>query len=102
MASSLDAKRSRTCCRVSDELVHPMRGSTALGAAGSNSSTHDLVPAVPDCIAVLAGLYMRAVGMIGRHLGKILRCSAWHTGTGLVVKGGVNRCRLMGNGGGSG
>jgi hypothetical protein len=48
---------------VSDELVHPMSGSTALGEACSKSSTHDLVAAVPDCIAVLAGLYMRAVVM---------------------------------------
>src|SRR5258708_29728652 len=65
MDSSLESNRSRTCCRMSDELVHPMRGSTALGEACSKSSTHDLVLAVPDCIAVLAGLYMRAVVMNG-------------------------------------
>src|SRR5258707_6728585 len=68
MASSLESNRSRTCCRVSDELVHPMSGSTALGEACSKSSTHDLVLAVPDCIAVLAGLYMRAVVMNGGAL----------------------------------
>src|SRR6266566_4330421 len=68
MASSLVSNRSRTCCRVSDELVHPMSGSTALGEACSKSSTHDLVLAVPDCIAVLAGLYMRAVVMNGGAL----------------------------------
>src|SRR5260221_1400348 len=60
MASSLESNRNRTCCRVSAELVHPMSGSTALGEACSKSSTHDLVLAVPDCIAVLAGLYLRA------------------------------------------
>src|SRR6266436_5190031 len=65
MASSLESNRNRTCCRVSAELVHPMSGSTALGEACSKSSTHDLVLAVPDCIAVLAGLYMRAVVMYG-------------------------------------
>src|SRR5258706_3912450 len=65
MASSLESNRSRTCCRVSAELVHPMSGSTALGEACSKSSTHDLVLAVPDCIAVLAGLYMRAGVMDG-------------------------------------
>src|SRR6266481_1419716 len=63
MASSLESNRSRTCWRVSDELVHPMSGSTALGEACSKSSTHDLVLAAPDCIAVLAGMYMRAVVM---------------------------------------
>src|SRR5712671_964051 len=68
MASSLESNRSRTCCRMSDELVHPMSGSTALGEACSKSSTHDLVLAVPDCIAVLAGLYMRAVVMNGGAL----------------------------------
>src|SRR5229473_4064532 len=71
MASSLESNRSRTCCRVSDELVHPMSGSTALGEACSKSSTHDLVLAVPDCIAVLAGLYMRAVVMNGGALWRI-------------------------------
>src|SRR5215468_5068330 len=68
MASSLESNRSRTCCRVSDELVHPMSGLTALGEACSKSSTHDLVLAVPDCIAVLAGRYMRAVVMSGGAL----------------------------------
>src|SRR5258707_15243053 len=65
MASSLESNRSRTCCRVSDELVHPMSGSTALGEACSKSSTHDLVLAVPDCIAVLAGVFLRAGGING-------------------------------------
>src|SRR5262249_31948293 len=36
------------------------------------SSTHDLVLAVPDCIAVLAGRYMRAVVMNGALWRKIL------------------------------
>src|SRR5216684_1824362 len=71
MASSLESNRSRTCCIVSGELVHPMSGSTALGEACSKSSTHDLVLAVPDCIAVLAGLYMRAVVMNGGTLWRI-------------------------------
>src|SRR5215470_13812190 len=84
MASSLESNRSRTCCRVSDELVHPMSGSTALGEACSKSSTHDFVLAVPDCIAVLAGLYMRAVVMNGGALRLV--SAAWHTGTGLAVK----------------
>src|SRR5262245_42420572 len=70
MASSLESNRSRTCCSVSGELVHPMSGSTALGEVCSKSSTHDLVLAVPACIAVLAGLYMRAV-MIGGALWRI-------------------------------
>src|SRR5262249_27856778 len=65
MASSLVSNRSRTCCRMSDELVHPISGSTALGEACSKSSTHDLLLAVPDCIAVLAGMYMRAVVING-------------------------------------
>src|SRR5262245_31782463 len=84
MASSLESNRSRTCCRVSDELVHPMSGSTALGEACSKSSTHDLVLAVPDCIAVLAGLYMRAVVMNGGTLRLV--SSIWHTGTSPAVK----------------
>src|SRR5262249_58736629 len=66
MASSLVSNRSRTCCRMSDELVHPISGSTALGEACSKSSTHDLLLAVPDCIAVLAGMYIRAVVINGR------------------------------------
>src|SRR5215831_3250019 len=70
MASSLESNRRRTCCSVSGELVHPMSGSTALGEVCSKSSTHDLVLAVPACIAVLAGLYMRAV-MIGGALRRI-------------------------------
>src|SRR5215467_334540 len=72
MGSALESNRSRTCCRVSEELVHPMSGSTALGEACSKSSTHDLVLAVPDCMAVLAGMYMRAVVMNG-GLSDILR-----------------------------
>src|SRR5260370_14085784 len=68
MASSLESNSSRTCCRMSDELVHPMSGSTVLGDACSKSTTHDLVLAVPDCIAVLAGLYMRAVVINGGAL----------------------------------
>jgi hypothetical protein len=43
-----------------------------------------LVLAVPDCIAVLAGLYMRAVVMNGGALRLV--SAAWHTGTGPVVK----------------
>src|SRR5215470_17936750 len=85
MASSLVSNRKRTCCRVSDELVHPISGSTALGEACSKSSTHDLLLAVPDCIAVLAGMYMRAV-VINGGLFDILRRFAWHTGTRLAVK----------------
>src|SRR5262249_32826571 len=85
MASSLVSNRSRTCCRVSDELVHPISGSTALGEACSKSSTHDLLLAVPDCIAVLAGVYMRA-GVINGGLFDILRRFALHTGTRLAVK----------------
>src|SRR5947209_6495006 len=73
MASSLESNRSRTCWRVSDELVHPMSGSTALGEACSKSSTHDLVLAAPDCIAVLAGMYMRAVVMNGGALRRDVR-----------------------------
>src|SRR5258707_4186109 len=84
MASSLESNRSRTCCRMSDELVHPMSGSTALGEACSTSSTDDLVLAVPDCIAVLAGLYMRAVVMNGGTLRLV--SGTWHTGTGPAVK----------------
>src|SRR5215471_15234975 len=71
MASSLESNRRRTCCSVSGELVHPMSGSTALGEVCSKSSTHDLVLAVPACIAVLAGLYMRAVVMVGGALWRI-------------------------------
>ena len=41
---------------MSAELVHPISGSTTRGSSGSYSSTHALVLAVPDCIAVLAGL----------------------------------------------
>src|SRR6266446_10316607 len=97
MASSLESNRSRTCCRVSDELVHPMSGSTALGEDCSKSSTHDLVLAVPDCIAVLAGLYMRAVVMNGGALRLV--SAAWHTGTGPAVKA---RQRRVGSAGKSG
>src|SRR5258708_33973217 len=104
MASSLESNRSRTCCRMSDELVHPMSGSTALGEACSKSSTHDLVLAVPDCIAVLAGLYMRAVVMNGGALRLV--SGAWHTGTGLAVKAvqaeGKRRGGSAGKSGGSG
>src|SRR5882672_5282574 len=96
MASSLESNRSRTCCRMSDELVHPMSGSTDLGDACSKSSTHDLVLAVPDCIAVLAGLYMRAVVMNGALR---LVSAAWHTGTGPAVKA---RRRSVGSAGKSG
>src|SRR5215475_13557296 len=85
MASSLVSNRSRTCCRVSDELVQPISGSTALGEACSKSSTHDLLLAVPDCLAVLAGVYMRAV-VINSGLFDILRRFAWHTGTRLAFK----------------
>src|SRR5215468_8061392 len=95
MASSLEKKCSRTCCRVSDELVHPMSGSTALGAACSKSSTHDLVAAVPDCIAVLAGLYMRAVVMTNGALRRKILRSAWHTATGPAVKGTVREEVLL-------
>src|SRR5260370_16111117 len=70
-----------------------MSGSTALGEACSKSSTHDLVLAVPDCIAVLAGLYMRAVVMNGGALRLV--SAAWHTGTGPAVKAmqAEGRCR---------
>src|SRR5258708_1095807 len=84
MPLSLESNRSRPLCRMSDELVPPMSGSTALGEACSKSSTHDLVLAVPDCIAVLAGLYMRAVVMNGGALRLV--SAAWHTGTGPAVK----------------
>src|SRR5258708_7405768 len=94
MASSLESNRSRTCCRVSDELVHPMSGSTALGEACSKSSTHDLVLAVPDCIAVLAGQYMRAVVMNGGTLRLV--CGTWHTGTGPAVKAAQAEGRFRG------
>src|SRR5258708_39547289 len=103
MASSWEPNRSRTCCSVPGELVHPMRGSTALGEACSKSSTHDLVLAVPDCIAVLAGLYMRAVVMNGGALRLV--SAAWHTGTGPAGKamGAGGRCRgKEGRGGGGG
>src|SRR5215468_6730106 len=63
MASALESKRSRTCCRTSAELVHPIRGSIALGDACSKSSTHDLVWAM-ERMAFLAGPYMRAVVML--------------------------------------
>src|SRR5690606_24504120 len=52
---------SRTWVRVSAELVQPISGSIWRGTAASCSSTHSLVRAVPDCMAVLAGLKMRAV-----------------------------------------
>src|SRR5258708_957345 len=100
MASSLESNRSRTCCSVSGELVHPMSGSTALGEACSKSSTHDLVLAVPDCIAVLAGLYMRAVVMNGGALGLV--SAAWHTGTGPAVKAVQAEGRFRGKSGRSG
>ena len=36
--------------------VQPISGSTRRGSSGSKSSTQSLVLAVPDCMAVLAGL----------------------------------------------
>jgi hypothetical protein len=40
---------------MSPELVHPINGSIRRGLAGSNSSTHALVRALPDCMAFLVG-----------------------------------------------
>ena len=36
--------------------VQPINGSISRGVSGSKSSTHSFVRAVPDCIAVWAGL----------------------------------------------
>ena len=94
MASSFESKRIRTCCRTSEELVHPMSGSTVFGDACSKSSTHDFVLAVPDCIAVLAGLYMRAVVMNGGALRLV--SAAWHTGIGPAVKAVQTEVRFRG------
>ena len=41
---------------MSPELVQPINGSISRACSGSKSSTHSLVLAVPDCMAVLAGL----------------------------------------------
>ena len=41
---------------MSRELVQPISGSISRGASGSYSSTHSLVRAGPDCMAVWAGL----------------------------------------------
>src|ERR1043165_7639104 len=50
----------RTCWRVSAELVQPISGSIVRGRSGTNSNTHSREAALPCCIAVLAGLKMRA------------------------------------------
>src|SRR5271166_4084429 len=59
-ASSSVSKRSWTSFRVSCALAHPINGSGRRGVSGSYSRIHLRVCARPDCIAVLAGLYMRA------------------------------------------
>jgi hypothetical protein len=41
---------------MSRELVQPISGSTSRATSGSNSSTHLAVRALPDCMAVFAGL----------------------------------------------
>src|SRR5215470_15998800 len=46
---------------MSREPVQPMSGSISRGLAGANSSIQSLVRASPDCIAVRAGLKMRAI-----------------------------------------
>src|SRR6201992_3658502 len=61
MASSLLSKCSVSCAFMSPEEVQPIKGSIARGCSGSYSSRHSLVEALPDCIAFLAGLKMRAV-----------------------------------------
>src|SRR6185437_9304666 len=59
-ASSSVSKRSRTWFSVSRALDQPISGSGWRGVAGSYSSTHLRVSAVPDCMAVFAGRKMRA------------------------------------------
>src|ERR1700733_10840182 len=59
MASSFVSKESRTWLRVSVELVQPISGSATRGEPGANSSCHFSVPALPDCMAVLAGWKIR-------------------------------------------
>ena len=46
---------------MSEDDVYPIRGSTLRGVSCSYSSTHSPVPALPDCMAVFAGLNIRAV-----------------------------------------
>src|SRR6202035_5606214 len=48
-------------CFMSLEEVQPINGSISRGCSGSKSSCHSRVLAVPDCIAFLAGLKIRAV-----------------------------------------
>jgi hypothetical protein len=45
---------------MSAELVQPIKASIVRGPAGSYSSTQALVRALPDCIAVFAGMKIRA------------------------------------------
>src|SRR5690348_17590725 len=45
---------------MSADEVQPIRGSMVRGFSGSYSSTHCLARALPDCMAFLAGLKMRA------------------------------------------
>src|ERR1700754_197812 len=58
-----------SCCFMSPDEVQPIRGSTARARSRSSSSCHSLVLALPDCIAFLAGLKMRAVMVGPRGIG---------------------------------
>src|SRR5208283_4598287 len=60
IASSLETNFSLTCAFMSPELVQPISGSITRGSSGSYSSDQSCLD-WPCCIALFAGLKMRAV-----------------------------------------